>query len=140
MWRFRFSCLLFFVFAISYSSKAGCLISGSQIVYTQPDNSSLGALLSNLLGFPVYSNSVTAPAVSSCINLTQTKYQAGSTNCGVCLQGYSQVLGLACANNSLVQGKVATPAMVACPIDDYAWLLVVSSASMLFFKIRNRKD
>lgn len=139
MRSFRIFCLLFFIFVVSGDLKAGCLISGNPNVYTQPDNSTLGAALSNLLGFAIFSNTVTAPAVSNCINLTQTRYIETSSSCGICLQGYA-VLGLACANNSLARGHVAVPTIVACPIDDYTWLLIASSASVLLFKIRSRKS
>ena len=122
----------FVVFLISLLFFFSALITNAQGTVN-------GCLLNNRVHTPTgllggYTISVSVPlSIDYC-----SWSPSNGSNCGVCPGALSAITGLCLVNT--IPGVRGSFTMVACPIDDYAWLLVVSSASMLFFKIRNRKD
>ena len=135
----KWSKYLFIFICISFnkvSAQSGCFITSTQMVYTTPDNSTLGNAIAHLLGYQFYSPNSGTPPTTLCVNFKKTVYVTTSSNCGVCLNGY----GFLGACQGQASGKVANASIVDCPIDDYAWLLIASSASIAFLKIRKKKE
>jgi len=124
-------CFLFILLSFYNECKAqtGCYVASENKIY-YPVSNILGlhvALLSN-------SSPTTCPPGSTPATLVYVpSYSMSPPPCSI-------VASLTIPLTVLGGGVVRNYTIMNCPIDDYAWLLVVSSASMLFFKIRNRKD
>ena len=117
---------IFLLFCKKSTAQTGCLLDGTNYVYTN-HTCTIGLFGACLIKYyPPSANPNPFTTNTQCFSYTTT-----SVRCGTGLLN-----GLLLANGIEVHYSYAFP----CPIDDYAWLLVVSSASMLFFKIRNRKD
>lgn len=121
----------------SLGQNYGCRLPNGSIHSPRTGTALIGATLIPLnLGLAVglYSSPQVSivpgscPSFASSISITGNKCATTSLALGN--------IGLLATN----EGQEVTFDYLLCPIDDYAWLLVVSSASMLFFKIRNRKD
>lgn len=75
--------------------------------------------------------STTCPIGSTRSTLFYSVSSSGSTSCTV-LGGIGGAL--------VANGVIRSYSIMNCPIDDYAWFLIASSASIAFLKIRKKKD
>lgn len=129
----KFAC--FFLLFLSLSlfdnvcfAQTGCYVASENKIY-YPVSNILGirvALLSN-------ASPTTCPPGSTPATLVYVPaYSMSAPSCSI-------VASLTIPLTVLGGGVVRNYTVMNCPIDDYAWVLIASSASVLFFKIRRRK-
>ncbi|RZK19731.1 MAG: hypothetical protein EOO43_11550 [Flavobacterium sp.] len=123
---FRFLLLIVSIFT-SFNSLAqsGCLLSDGRLFTTYQG----GGILPRL-----YNSSPSISLAPGYCSWGPTS----STSCNVCL-GSINVISLVCLGGPVVAGHSGNYTMIQCPIDDYAWLLVLSTASIVLFKIKNNR-
>lgn len=118
-----FTFLLIFA-SVDIFAQTGCYVSTMDRIYTPVIPGLNVALLSGFYN-------TNCPPGSTTSTLFANVSSSGSTSCTIVAS-----LG----GTVLASGFVRNYTMLQCPIDDYSWILIASSASLAFFKIRKRKD
>ncbi|RYF23671.1 MAG: hypothetical protein EOO42_06795 [Flavobacteriales bacterium] len=117
-------CLFFFLHGKAQSGR-GCYVASTNTIYFPiiEVGELRVALLSN--GRPTI-----CPPGSTTATLVYLPASSGTSGCTIVASLIPLTL--------LTPGVVRDFRVVNCPIDDYAWLLVLSSASIVAFKIRRK--
>jgi len=120
-------------------SATGCLITSSNVVYTNKEGFLINEVLKLLLGGnDSYAATSGVPLSSNYCSWTPTP--TGTINCGVCTNYSLNVLGLVtgCQSGALLQGYAGTYTMVECNLDDYSWTLGAAAGLFGVFVIKRR--
>ncbi|RNL51117.1 hypothetical protein [Pedobacter jejuensis] len=138
----RLKLVLLILFALWFQksfAQTGCLVASNSTVYTSVDNSTLAAILANILGNPVYSPTPNEPSVSACVSNSQFRWVGIVTpqSCRVCPGGYN-ALGTGC-NGASLNGTIANRTVVQCNLDDYSWAFGSIASIFAFIMIRRTR-
>jgi len=141
MKRFGFFLLIFLPIISCYGqgSATGCLVPSQNIVYQNPEDGLVNAILKLLLGGnPSYSAASGANLSSNYCSWTPAP--TGSFNCGVCTAYSFNILGVVngCQTGAMLEGYIGTYTMVECNLDDHSWLFGAAAGLFGIFIIRRR--
>ncbi len=134
--------LLFTLNPLSVTAQGtvnGCLITSSNVVYTDKEGFLINEVLKLLLGGnDSYAATSGVPLSSNYCSWTPTP--TGTINCGVCTNYSLNVLGLVtgCQSGALLQGYAGTYTMVQCNLDDHSWVLGAAAGLFGLFIIKRR--